>query len=169
MELLSRLGKPLDADGLPAVSGAMFDSVPFYAGLTLEEIGGTGVRWQDRDAASSRRPPSCPTPRSRPARARARAARGHGAEPLGRPETEHAPALRFLAPTQRAELSQKDAADRGIVSGDEVEVSANGTRIRAEAALRAALPAGSVFLVEGTAEESANALVIGESVEVRKA
>jgi NADH-quinone oxidoreductase subunit G len=25
--------------------------VPFYAGLTLEEIGGKGVRWQEREAA----------------------------------------------------------------------------------------------------------------------
>ena len=28
-------------------------AVPFYAGLTLEEIGGRGVRWQERDAASA--------------------------------------------------------------------------------------------------------------------
>jgi NADH-quinone oxidoreductase subunit G len=27
--------------------------VPFYAGLTLEEIGGKGIRWQDRDAAGA--------------------------------------------------------------------------------------------------------------------
>ena len=27
--------------------------MPFYAGLTLDEIGGGGVRWQDRDAASA--------------------------------------------------------------------------------------------------------------------
>jgi NADH-quinone oxidoreductase subunit G len=27
--------------------------VPFYAGLTLEEIGGKGVRWQEREAAGA--------------------------------------------------------------------------------------------------------------------
>ena len=31
----------------------LFDAVPFYAGLTLEEIGGKGVRWQDRPAAEA--------------------------------------------------------------------------------------------------------------------
>ncbi len=29
----------------------LVDAVPFYAELTLEEIGGQGVRWQERDAA----------------------------------------------------------------------------------------------------------------------
>jgi len=27
--------------------------VPFYAGLTLEEIGGRGVRWQQREASGA--------------------------------------------------------------------------------------------------------------------
>ena len=31
----------------------MFDAVPFYAGLTLEEVGGRGVRWQERAAAEA--------------------------------------------------------------------------------------------------------------------
>ena len=35
------------------VSNQLFEAVPFYAGLTLEEIGGRGVRWQDREAASA--------------------------------------------------------------------------------------------------------------------
>jgi NADH-quinone oxidoreductase subunit G len=34
-------------------SQQLFDAVPFYAGLTLEEIGGKGVRWQERPAASA--------------------------------------------------------------------------------------------------------------------
>ena len=32
-------------------SQQLFDAVPFYAGLTLEEIGGRGVRWQERETA----------------------------------------------------------------------------------------------------------------------
>ena len=32
-------------------SQRLFDAVPFYAGLTLEEIGGRGVRWQERARA----------------------------------------------------------------------------------------------------------------------
>ena len=31
----------------------LMQAVPFYAGLTLEEIGGKGVRWQERDAAGA--------------------------------------------------------------------------------------------------------------------
>jgi NADH-quinone oxidoreductase subunit G len=34
-------------------SQQLFDAIPFYEGLTLEEIGGRGVRWQERDAADS--------------------------------------------------------------------------------------------------------------------
>jgi NADH-quinone oxidoreductase subunit G len=34
-------------------SAQLFESVPFYAGLTLEEIGGKGVRWQEREAAGA--------------------------------------------------------------------------------------------------------------------
>ena len=34
-------------------SRQLFEAVPFYGGLTLEEIGGRGVRWQQREAAGS--------------------------------------------------------------------------------------------------------------------
>jgi anaerobic selenocysteine-containing dehydrogenase len=80
--------------------------------------------------------------------------------------------LRFLAPHQRAELSAEDARRLGIGPGDEIEVAVNGTSVRARAALREALPAGSVFLVEGTVQDNANALTNGGApvtVEVRKA
>ena len=33
-------------------SQQLFDAVPFYAGLTLDEIGGRGVRWQEREAVA---------------------------------------------------------------------------------------------------------------------
>ena len=47
----------------------------------------------------------------------------------------------------------------------------NGTSVRARAALRARMPAGSVFLIEGTGEDNATVLSNGEprTVEVRKA
>ena len=59
----------------------------------------------------------------------------------------------------------------GIAPGDEVEVSSNGTSVRAIAALRSRMLPGSVFLIEGTSEDNANALNNGVplSVEVRKA
>ena len=85
--------------------------------------------------------------------------------------TEHSPTLRFLSPRQRAELSATDAERLGIQPGDQVEVSSNGTSVRATAALRAKVAPGSVFLIEGTTEDNANALANGQplTVEVRKA
>ena len=56
-QVLAELAARLDLD-LGVLTGSMasqqlFDAVPFYAGLTLEEIGGRGVRWQERDAAGA--------------------------------------------------------------------------------------------------------------------
>ena len=34
--------------------------MPFYDGLTLEEIGGRGVRWQEREAAAALAPVPLP-------------------------------------------------------------------------------------------------------------
>ena len=50
-ELSLRLGLDLDAVSAVRVSEQLFAVVPFYAGLTLEEIGGRGVRWQEREAS----------------------------------------------------------------------------------------------------------------------
>jgi NADH-quinone oxidoreductase subunit G len=53
--VLADLAALLDLDlGVLTASMAfqqLIDAVPFYAGLSLEEIGGKGVRWQERDAA----------------------------------------------------------------------------------------------------------------------
>ncbi len=51
-ELALRLGVSLDVPNGAMASELLFDAIPFYAGLTLEEIGGGGVRWQERDAAA---------------------------------------------------------------------------------------------------------------------
>ncbi len=51
-ELALRLGLDLDVLTGAMASQQLFDAVPFYAGLTLEEIGGHGVRWQEREAAA---------------------------------------------------------------------------------------------------------------------
>ena len=52
-ELASRIGLDLEVPSGPMASQQLFDAVPFYAGLTLEEIGGKGVRWQERPAAGA--------------------------------------------------------------------------------------------------------------------
>ena len=47
--LAARIGLDLDVLSGPMASQQLFEAVPFYADLTLDEIGGKGVRWQDRD------------------------------------------------------------------------------------------------------------------------
>jgi NADH-quinone oxidoreductase subunit G len=53
VEVASRLGLELDVATGSMASQQLFDAIPFYAGLTLEEIDGRGVRWQERDAADA--------------------------------------------------------------------------------------------------------------------
>ncbi len=51
-ELSARIGLDLEVLTGPMASQQLFDAVPCYAGLTLEEIGGKGVRWQERSEAA---------------------------------------------------------------------------------------------------------------------
>ncbi len=98
-ELCERLGAGTGALSASMVTALIAEAVPFYAGLTLDEIGGDGVRWQDRDAASA-----LPEAELSTERARAAASQPHdglvlaGAPTLWTgPEVEHSPSLRFLA------------------------------------------------------------------------
>jgi NADH-quinone oxidoreductase subunit G len=50
-ELAQRVGLDLDVLSGPMASQQLFDAVPEYAGLTLEEIGGKGVRPYEREVA----------------------------------------------------------------------------------------------------------------------
>ncbi|MDQ6810940.1 MAG: molybdopterin-dependent oxidoreductase, partial [Actinomycetota bacterium] len=52
-ELSARLGLDLGVLTATMASQQLFDAVGFYAGLTLEEIGGKGVRWQERESAGA--------------------------------------------------------------------------------------------------------------------
>ncbi|MEJ7789216.1 MAG: NADH-quinone oxidoreductase subunit NuoG [Thermoleophilaceae bacterium] len=146
----------------PMVTSALANAVPFLAGLTLEEVGGRGVRWQDRDAASRLTAAEVPdTELSQPPELPEGMHLGTVASLWSGAAVEHAPSLHFLVPTQRAELSPTDAHRIGVTSGDEVEVTAGGTSVRATVALRQAMPPGSVFLVTGTAQDNATALTNG--------
>ncbi len=51
-ELSLALGTDLDVYTDREASQLVFDAVPFYAGLSAEEIGGRGVRWQEREAVA---------------------------------------------------------------------------------------------------------------------
>ncbi len=164
--VLADLSKRLDHDpGVlsgPMASAKLFEAVPVYAGLTLDELGGRGSRWPARPASSAwpaadtgpfglEPPPHAPTP--------------NGALRLGTfrsiwaaPEVENSPALKFLRQHQRAEISPVDAQRLGVAHGDRVTVGSNGTRVRATAILRSAVPEGSVFLERGICEDSASEL-----------
>ena len=159
-ELCERAGAGTGALSAAAVTGLIAEAVPFYAGLTLDEIGGDGVRWQDRHAASalpeaelSAEPLEQP-----PAAAEGLVLAGVPSLWTG-PAVEHSPSLRFLDTGERAWLSVEDARRLDIRSGDEVELSVNGDSVSATAVIRTGVPAGSVFLSPPT--------LAGGPVEVR--
>jgi NADH-quinone oxidoreductase subunit G len=165
-QILERLGHGTGALSAPMVSAQVFDTVPFYAGLTLEEIGPHGVRWPEREAASKLGAPELPTDTLADPPA---AAEANGVLRLGtRPSlwtgyvTRHAPVLEFLRPEQTVELSPADAQRIGIGSGTPVQVGVNGTRIGAKALVRANVPEGTAYLIEGTDNHPAGLLVNGE-------
>jgi NADH-quinone oxidoreductase subunit G len=175
LELISRLsGAPLQMSASVVFEQLVAGTVPFYRGLTYDEIGGRGVRWQDREAAGNlQQSPLPPTELETPPEPPGEGMRLGTAPSLwASRETDHAPVLRFLAPHQRAELSAEDARRLGIEPGDQIEVAQNGYSVRAVAALREALPAGAVFLIEGTSQDNPNLLTTNagpQPVEVRKA
>jgi NADH-quinone oxidoreductase subunit G len=182
-ELCERAGAPLEVAppgggpkepiaSAPMATAAVAAAVPFYAGITLEEIGGRGIRWQERDAASAAPAAELPagplaSPPDLPAGLRL------GAVPslFASPTVEHSPSLRFLAPRQHAELSPVDAARLGIAHGEEVELRAGDRTLRTTAALRESVRPGSVFLTQGLGADGAEALTNGvpATVEVRSA
>jgi len=183
-ELARRLGHDLGVSTSAGAFDQIVAAVPFYAGVTLEQLAGRGVRWQ------ARAPAAAPEPQERPAPApltspapidgpaleveTASTAAGNGHLRLGThrpiwasPEIEVSPALKFLIARQHAELSPEDAQRLGIANGETVEVASNGTAVKATAAVRSDVPAGTVFLADGLAEDSANAFTDFD-VEVRK-
>ncbi|MDO9407216.1 NADH-quinone oxidoreductase subunit NuoG [Patulibacter sp.] len=160
--LITALGGRATALTSMMITSEIAEAVPFYAGITHDEIGGFGIRWQEREASDA-----FPAGDSGPFSlvAPVAAASPNGALRLGSfrsvwssPEVAHAPALKFLAPKQRAELNPDDAADRGIRHGQRVTVTADGTSVSATAHLRTASPRGSVFLETGLGDQSASAL-----------
>jgi len=162
-DVAKRAGHDLGVLAGPMASRQLFDAVPFYAGLTLDAIGGRGVRWPASEAAGALG--ATPWQLAELGVPPATGAAEAGTLRLGTwrslwaaPEVDLSPALQFMRPRQVVELSPADADRLGVRDGDEVEVGGNGTRVRGAARLRASVPGGSVFLVEGTHEQPANAL-----------
>jgi NADH-quinone oxidoreductase subunit G len=178
--LLIELGTRLGLDfGERVSAGEIFAELaaqsPLYRGVTLDEIGGRGLRWQDREASREAAAPVLGDLRF-----------GEPAEPGGAPrpsdgslrldtapdlwaswETERSPSLRFLRPRQELTLNPADADRLGISAGQPVRVASNGSAVHAVARLREAATRGTAYLIEGTAEQNANVLVDGRPVLVQ--
>jgi NADH-quinone oxidoreductase subunit G len=171
--ILSELAKRLGNAEVPVLTGPqasqrLFAAVPFYNGLTLDLIGGKGLRWVDEASAAATWPAadaaaaaSYTTPEAGP-EANGRLRLGTYRSVWAGPEVANSPALQFLkANRARVELSPHDAQRLSVFDGDRVTV--DGERsfpVEATVAVRAAVPAGSAFL-EGNAVE-------GPLVEIRK-
>jgi NADH-quinone oxidoreductase subunit G len=167
-ELGRRLGVELGVLSGPMASQQLFDAVPFYAGLTLDDIGGRGVRWAERDAVSAWPAPAAPGATPPTPQAGVGGDQINGRLRLGTfrsvwdaPEVAASPALRFVTSRTHVELSPADAKRLELFDGEKVVVGADGAAVGAIVSLRAAVPPGSVFL-EGNA-------VDGPLVEIRKA
>jgi NADH-quinone oxidoreductase subunit G len=152
------------------VSDRLFAGVPLYGGLTLEAIGGRGVRWPTLPGAASRLGELGagagaetldstdadgggavqPVPRSNALAAPgARLLLGTYRSIWAATEVEASPALKFLTRRQQVELSPVDAARLGLRHGEEVLVTCGDQQVRGRAELRAAVPEGRVFLEAG--------------------
>jgi NADH-quinone oxidoreductase subunit G len=165
-EVSRRLGHELGCTSARECSSDVFAAVAFYAGLTLEELAGRGVRWPTRDAAAAL--PAAPE-------SAGPATGGPRSNALGSPagrlllgsyrsiwasaEVEVSPALKFLTRRQRVEISPADAARFGLTQGEEVLVfSDNDGRVRCRVEIRNAVPAGSAFLESGIHADAAESL-----------
>ena len=141
-ELCERLGAGEPARSVERITAELAEAVPFYAGLTFEEIGGRGVRWQDREAASALPAEELPTAGlpEPPAAPEGLTVAVAGTLWPAR-EVEHSPSLSFLAATPHAELSPEDARELGVESGAEVELTVAGQQVTATARVRTGVPA----------------------------
>jgi NADH-quinone oxidoreductase subunit G len=161
----------------PVLTGAqasrlLFEAVPFFTGLTLEAIGGKGIHWPTSAAGQALAdahwsPVPLTVPDAAPGTSNGSLRLGTFRTLWASKEVDVSPILQFAVPGQVVELSPADADRLGIQHGEEVEVASNGHRVRGPAVVRAAIPAGSVFVAEGTHDSPANVLAGAALVEVR--
>ena len=155
-DVAERTGLELGVRTGPMASQQLFDAVPFYAGLTLDAIGGRGIRWPASEAAAAFEvapwePVKLDVPDAVPATSRGRAAPGHlplAVELQGGRRLAVA-ALPAPAPGRRALARRRGAArdPRRRPGRGRLERDAREGAVK----LRAAVPGGSVFLASGHA------------------
>ncbi len=179
-DLSSLLGHDTGIHSQPSAFAAITDAVSFYAGIDDTAIGGRGIRWQDTPASAkapwteevsgAASPETLRDSGSGEVAPDASLTLGTYRDLWAGPITELNPPLRFLAPQQRVELSPSDAERLGLKSNDEVTVAQNGTSLKARVSIKERVSEGVCFLIEGTAEANANALLNGGpvSVEIEK-
>jgi len=171
-EISRRLGHDLGVLTSSMVTARLIEAVPFYAGLDLDEVGPHGVRWPARAQASAapqaelgpfelERPPA-----AAPANGRLRL--GTFRSIWAAPEVEASPALKFLAPRQRVELSAADAERLGISDGERVIVGGEDGSVSGAAHVRASAQPGTVSLGTALGRDGGNQLG-SPLVEVRRA
>jgi len=170
-ELSARLGDDPGAGSAGEVFDAVAADVPLYAGISVDDIGGMGLRWQDRNELALDAPPLP----AGSAAAEAAGATGDGLR-VGTYRdlwadyvAEENPALRFLAPVQTLELNPADAERLGFEHGQAVEVSGGGHSLLATVGLRERMLAGTAFLARGTAADPAGALAGAVTITVAPA
>ena len=171
-QLAAHLGDrtPLYTAGM--VYAELVDDVPFYVGITLDAIGGKGLRWQTAPAAgawpngtkvldAASDPFSVPS-----ANGTLRLARAGSMWRI--PEVAASPALRFLVPTADARLAPADAERLELADGAAATLTVEGVEVAVTARLDSRVPAGTVVAQAGVPGGGADELPLGP-VEVRKA
>ncbi|MGZ4272078.1 MAG: molybdopterin-dependent oxidoreductase, partial [Solirubrobacteraceae bacterium] len=152
-ELCKRLGADTGILTGPMATTRMAEHVPFYAGITLDELGGRGVRWQEREAAAAYASSADAGPfglELPPARSRVSGSElrlGTFRSIWAGPEVANSPALHFLRSRPRVLISPADAQRLELFDGLTATVSPDGGEaIEATVHVRDAVPEGSAFL-----------------------
>ncbi len=171
-QLGSRLGDRTALHTAGMVHGEVISDVPFYAGITLDDIGGRGVRWPATPAAAhwpkgtsnlaaTGEPTAVPSPNGTLRLARA-GSLWRGAE------VSASPALRFLVPSADARLSPADAERLGLADGAPATLVVDGVEALFTARLDSRVAPGTVVAQAGVPGGGADELPLGP-VEVRSA
>ncbi len=154
-ELGRRVGVDLGVKVANQATAQIADHVGIYAGISTTELGGAGVRWQEREAAANLPRPARtsfdltdPPAASRVASSAADRLRlGVFTSLWSGGEVVNAATLSTLAAApRRVELSPADGGRLGLASGDAVTVKTEHGEMTAVVALRDAVPAGVAFV-----------------------